>query len=169
MATQGMVSVVKDRKVVLKAVCGCSGYNVDKVAQAIIEENIATIQALYDKAQQLRFGCESCRVVMDESEIVYTGGDVNPLYRDTFHAPLFNPRWNEGYCYNTLVVIKEGDVWLVWDNRVEGFWFQDNWQASMPYGWQEGRLVLIPTEPHPYQELFEVLEPIDISKYEGLS
>lgn len=105
MATQGLISVVKNRKVVMKIVAGCDGYNAEKLAQEIKESWPISAQKAYDLAVQHNFGCIDDLVVLLKSKFIFEGDrDLSPLYRKTFNKPKFNPRWKCGIAAHTVVI-----------------------------------------------------------------
>lgn len=108
MATQGLVTVTSGGKVLMKVVCGCDGYNALRVSKALVSKwPVSPIEA-YKIAKEEGFGCGSCLMVVTDSgifgksedsfEIVNLEGEDfdNPLYREKFSEPRFNPRWELG-------------------------------------------------------------------------
>lgn len=116
MGTQGIVSIVINDHVVMKAIAGCNGFNAKVIASVIhrAPELRADIYAFYDLAQRLKFGCTECLVVMDQDTLKTGHGDEigdspdDPQrYFDTFADPAFNPRWAPGTAdYVEIVYIK---------------------------------------------------------------
>lgn len=105
MATQGLVTVVSNKKVFMKVVVGCEGYNARKVASRLKKDWPVSADKAHEIASKAQFGCEECRVVITRSKIVIKGDhSVSPLYRKTFQKPKFNPRWNRGTAYHTVVI-----------------------------------------------------------------
>jgi hypothetical protein len=104
MATQGLVSVTRNGKVVAKAVAGCDGYNANKLAQAIQANGYFDAEIIAGVAKDVGFGCDDCLVVMDSQGSIIAGDEPGPLYRQQFSDPLFNPRWECGICAHTEVV-----------------------------------------------------------------
>jgi len=97
MATQGMLSVTKNGKTVLKAVAGCDGYNVKDLVKSLSKEDCTNPNKVYGKALDAGFGCHDCLVVLSADKIVHTSHDeVGGLYKETFEQPKFNPRWERG-------------------------------------------------------------------------
>ena len=97
MATQGLVTVRGDNKVVMKVIAGCDGYNAKKLATALKGLWPVDAQDAYDIALSLGFGSTSSLVVITESETIYKGEEeLDPRYRETFHRTRFNPRWEHG-------------------------------------------------------------------------
>jgi hypothetical protein len=118
MATQGLVSIVSNKKVLMKIVCGCEGYNAPKLATALkgfsfpIKEKMA-----YHLARKNNFGCDNCLFVITETSIFgkdeddcevkdleKSGEFDSPLYRSTFNKAKFNPRWKLGTADYTIVI-----------------------------------------------------------------
>jgi hypothetical protein len=105
MGTQGLVTVQKDGKVVMKLITGQDGYFAEKVANQILKEWPVTGFKAYKIAQNIGFRCIDCLVVITEKQIITRGDEeVNPLYRETFHDPEFNPRWAQGTADHTVVI-----------------------------------------------------------------
>lgn len=107
MATQGLISIVKDGQVLVKAVAGCYGYNAPELAQELRKG------LLYPRAAEIYnfcilhdFGCHGCLVVMDNTGIVIAEDalDLDERYRNTFDDPRFNPRWELGTAEYTEIV-----------------------------------------------------------------
>jgi hypothetical protein len=98
MATQGVVSLVDaSGKPYLKAVAGCGG----NYAQALLDElrlhEFTHIGDVYAAALRAHFGCKDCLVVMNRVTSLYEfEGPLPPIWRDTFNAPSWNPRWKYG-------------------------------------------------------------------------
>ena len=99
MATQGIVAIVKDGRVVMKFVAGAEGYRAPNLAHALkrMRNLPKNAKAGYELAYAYGFGSIEDLVVMTESEIEFHGDvDLSPLYRETFNQPRFNPRWKQG-------------------------------------------------------------------------
>ena len=92
----------------IKAVCGCNGYNADKLVQSICEQKPETPQAVYDLAIQNGFGCKNGLVVMGNSEVIARDKELSPLYREKFNDPEFNPRWSRGTAAYVSVIERGG-------------------------------------------------------------
>jgi hypothetical protein len=119
MATQAVVSVVRDGKVQVKAVCGCDGYYAEKLAQHIVDGRTLNPRHVYKAAVDLHFGCERCLVVMSKDKEFFFGTmDLEPSYRATFDQPEFNPRWHYGTADYVLVV--NADDWTIYDANAAG-------------------------------------------------
>jgi len=106
MATQGVVTVLKDAKVAMKIVVGCDGYNAANIAQIIrAAGKVPTVREAYKTALQLTCGCRDCLTIITTDEIFFMGSeDVGPLYRETFDDPRFNPRWKNGTADHVHIV-----------------------------------------------------------------
>jgi len=97
MATQGLVSVREEGRVVMKLVAGIDGYNASIVAEDIRTQWPLDAQDAYDIAIQRNFGTVRDLVVVTLGETVFKGDDdVGRLYLNTFQDPEFNPRWESG-------------------------------------------------------------------------
>lgn len=98
MATQGMVSILKNGETFIKIVVGCDGYNIDDFCQEIINKKTVNLTELYYMALKCDFGCGECLVVMNEEKILHPELESIDwsLYRNTFHNSNFNPRWESG-------------------------------------------------------------------------
>lgn len=97
MATQGVVSIAKSGQTIIKAICGCNGYQAQELVNAVKGKHCdtLTLRSVYDAAREVAFGCRNCLVVMDQEEIIFNG-ELPDLYRKTFDDPEFNPRWENG-------------------------------------------------------------------------
>jgi hypothetical protein len=105
MATQGIVSLVKNGAVALKCVAGCDGYNAPKVADWLRENPDADGRAVYRACIDVGFGCRDCLVVLTPNfHVAECENDLSPLYRKTFLDPRFNPRWDCGLAAHVEVV-----------------------------------------------------------------
>ena len=71
------------------------------------------IQDIYKMAIENRFGCRECLVVMDNKNVVFKGGDeLDPLYRETFNDPSFNPRWKSGITDIVIILKMDNPEWV---------------------------------------------------------
>jgi len=110
MGTQAIVSIVEDDITKVKAVCGCDGYNAEKLAEVICSDNLTTAAKVYQAAHEVRFGCRDCLVVLDSETSLSAGANpdslfsLHPLYRETFGDPESNPRWACGTASHVIVV-----------------------------------------------------------------
>ena len=101
MATQGLVTVVSNKKVLMKIVTGSDGYNAKSFSEKLLEAWPLPIEKVYQLALKNSFGSEVNLVVIDKEKIYAEGefkneSDVDELYRQTFDNPNFNPRWKDG-------------------------------------------------------------------------
>lgn len=105
MGTQGVVSIVKNGKPIVKAVCGCNGYNAEKLAEVIKKDNLTTAYQVWQAAKEVGFGCVDCLVVSDRQKHYYNGHEeLSLLYWKKFDDPQFNPRWEHGTAAYTLII-----------------------------------------------------------------
>lgn len=107
MATQGIVSVVKDGSVIIKAVAGSNGYQAGELAAQIRGRKLITPEAVMEAAKQVGFGSQESLVVQSPSENLFEGKeDLTGLYLDRtkFADPRFNPRWDCGLAEHIEVV-----------------------------------------------------------------
>lgn len=98
MATQGILSIVKNGQVVAKAIVGCDGYEMPNIAKDVKEHGIATAQGLLDLCHQYGLGGESLIVQSSPTEWIgdCSDDDLPKLYAEKFNDPGFNPRWDRG-------------------------------------------------------------------------
>lgn len=97
MGTQGLVTVMDGTEVVMKIIAGSDGYNAGKLAAAIKHVWPLSAEAAYRLARDFAFGERNCLVVLTYNEAIFKGDeDLEPIYRDTFKNPKFNPRWKHG-------------------------------------------------------------------------
>lgn len=97
MATQGLVTIIKDKKVFIKVVSGCNGFNAKNLAESIKTLKLQTIEEIYDQALKDKFGCTACLVVYDKNHAIKMDDEkLSGLYTKTFNKPKFNPRWDCG-------------------------------------------------------------------------
>lgn len=114
MTTQAVISLVKKGHTFIKIVCGCNGYNAEKLVKIIKYIQPEKIQDIYKMAIKNKFGCRECLVVMDNENIVFKGGDeeLGPLYRETFNDPSFNPRWKNGIADIVTILKIDNPEWV---------------------------------------------------------
>lgn len=98
MATQGIISIVKNGNVVFKCVAGCNGMTAKKTADALKELKNPTLEAIYDVCVANDFGCDECIAVQSASEIrTINGTEAGAgFYAKNFSDAKFNPRWECG-------------------------------------------------------------------------
>lgn len=104
--TQGLVSIRKDGKVVMKIVAGNDGMNAKALADKIKHLGVVPTPTIaMVMARQCGFGSTNTLVVVEKSATHYDGdGEPGPLYLETFHLPNFNPRWEQGTADFTEIV-----------------------------------------------------------------
>lgn len=107
--TQGLVTILRSGKVVMKAVAGCEGYEGAKLTDAVVSGRIPlTLDAVYGEARRIGFGSPDDLVVWTaDDDLRAFSDDLPPLYRPTFNQPRFNPRWESGFVYHLWVVEME--------------------------------------------------------------
>lgn len=116
MTTQAVISIVKSGHTFIKIVCGCEGYNSEKLAKIIEDKRLDNIQNIYNVALENKFGCRYCLVVMDDNDMIFKGDEKpSSLYRKTFDNPSFNPRWKCGIADD--VIILKADEWIKSDKN----------------------------------------------------
>lgn len=98
MATQGVVSLVRDGEVAMKFVAGCNGQNAKLLALSVRTDGVGNLDSALRLGLACGFGCPECLVVVGkDGHVTHALGDpVSPLFRQTFADPNFNPRWELG-------------------------------------------------------------------------
>lgn len=101
MSTQGMVTIRKEGRVVMKIVAGCGGDLASVVANSLLAAWPVSAQQACRIAKAIGFGCKNCLFVVTSSKIVYRGEAemeeaATIRCRKTFNQPGFNPRWDNG-------------------------------------------------------------------------
>lgn len=97
MATQGIVSIVSDGKVIIKLITGSNGSEANKLKEQLEKSWPLDINKAYEIALNFEFGSTDSLVAMDKDNIIFHGeGNIGDRYRDTFNDPRFNPRWEYG-------------------------------------------------------------------------
>lgn len=115
MRTQGVLSVVLNDEVILKAIAGSSGFNIDKLKERIPHINVKSPLQVYQAALEVGFGAEDNLVVMATPckqtvyghETIHTelnDYEVIKQYWTTFRKPEWNPRDVKGFAEHTTVV-----------------------------------------------------------------
>lgn len=107
MATQGLLSITRDGKVVAKIVTGSDGYYIPDLAKALRKKPTTTATELMRMAKSVGLG--GCSLIVQTAPDVFLSDDDNPdelpeLYKTKFHESRFNPRWANGTCEYTEVV-----------------------------------------------------------------
>ena len=108
MATQGIVSITHNGKVVMKFIVGCNGMNAASLVK-VLKKDGKIPKSLWDAyilAKRVGFGCPRCLVVMNKSRREFYGSEkrLDRLYRKTFNQPRFNPRWKHGIADHVKVI-----------------------------------------------------------------
>lgn len=106
MATQGMVTVMKDGAVLMKVVAGCDGQNARLLARVIgAAKQVPDVRTAYRTALQVGFGDRNCLVVVTPDEVFsMCAEEPGVLYRSTFDQPRFCPRWEHGTADHVRIV-----------------------------------------------------------------
>lgn len=114
MATQAVVSLVKDGATLVKCVAGCNGWEAPALAKIIAEQHLCTVEGIHMAALALGLGCHDCLVTQDKDHVkaaepaTILGGT---FYVSKFHEPTFNPRWHAGT--SSYVYLVDADTWQV--------------------------------------------------------
>jgi hypothetical protein len=97
MGTQAVVSLVNKRGyTVVKIVTGYNGFEAGKMAKWLKAHQDKPIDKIYAVAISI-FENVSTVVVMDREGYIYGGEEeLAESYRQTFHKPEWNPRWDFG-------------------------------------------------------------------------
>jgi len=113
MTTQAIISLVRNGHTFIKIICGCEGYNSEKLVEIIKDSRPDNIQDIYKMDLENKFGCRECLVVMDDKKVIFNGDEpLDPLYRDTFDNPSFNPRWKLGIADSVTVLKIDNQEWI---------------------------------------------------------
>lgn len=113
MTTQAIISLVKNDHTFIKIICGCDGYNAEKLVKIIKDNKLDNIQDIYKIALENKFGCKDCLVVMNSDNIIFYGDErVGPLYRETFDNQSFNPRWKNGTADDVIILKIDNPEWI---------------------------------------------------------
>lgn len=103
MATQGLLTLVRDNKVLAKVVAGCDGDLVVELAYKVRTTSCTTARELFKAAKELRLGGSSSLVVIAKENgafVIEDNADMGKKdaerYMDTFDKPRWNPRWDYG-------------------------------------------------------------------------
>lgn len=111
MATQGLVTVQKSGRVIMKVVAGCNGYQAQRLARRMRRAWPLSVDEVHDMALRAQFGEPGCLVVITRNAARFEGGDrLNRRYRATFTKPRFNPRWRHGTADHIAIVNVRRDV-----------------------------------------------------------
>ena len=109
MATNGIISIIKNGKVLYKIIAGCDGYDAKEGAKYLL---INPPHSMKDAYLNSHMGCAACLIVQSEDGFYCEGEEIfeepdgvdEQRYRLTFQNKYFNPRWWIGACYYTYVV-----------------------------------------------------------------
>jgi len=99
MATQGILSIVRNNKVVAKIVAGSDGYNIPALAKSLRKNPTVDPDELMERAREHGLSGNSLIVQSSPDDWICDGEDTDELpelYRDKFFDPRFNPRWAAG-------------------------------------------------------------------------
>lgn len=101
MATNGIISIIKDGTVIMKLIAGSEGSNAAVAAKRIEKAWPVSLEDAYHLALSESFGHENNLVVMDKDHAIYRpietdDEEINERYFKTFSEPEFNPRWDCG-------------------------------------------------------------------------
>lgn len=105
MATQGILSVMIDDRVILKAVTGLDGYEMPAIGDEVVTKMVTKAQDLLNLCHEHGLGGDS--LIVQSSPTEWIGGDSDELpewYAAKFHDPRFNPRWRHGTADYIVVV-----------------------------------------------------------------
>ena len=108
MATQGVISIVKNDKTLYKCVVGCNGMNASKTAEIIREQKPKNIKEVYSICSDNDFGCKDCLVVQSADNHLPEDIELGELYYTEFEDSTFNPRWRHGTASRVEVVNYSG-------------------------------------------------------------
>lgn len=80
MTTQAIISLVKNGNTFIKIICGCDGYNAEKLVKVLKDKKLNNIKDIYIMPLESGFGCKECLVVMNSENIVFDGDEkVGPF------------------------------------------------------------------------------------------
>lgn len=113
MATQGIVSIIYNGKMLFKVVAGSDGYNAPKLVDwAKAYDGVMAAEVFYKAAIQVGFGHKTDLVVQaSDGSLIFSDElsyeDFGGLYRDysKFLDPRFNPRWEIGTADHVAIVV----------------------------------------------------------------
>ena len=106
MATQGIISIIKDGKTIFKCVAGCNGMTAEKTSEALKKIINPTIDQVYKICLDNDFGCSDCTVVQSENDFIQRDMEdgLPELYIKKFNEPEFNPRWECGIASHVEII-----------------------------------------------------------------
>jgi hypothetical protein len=97
MATQAIISIVKDNEVMFKCVAGCNGMTAPETAKELKTLKNPTLDEVYAICLKNDFGCDDCLIVQGKNEHKDKyGEELSELYKSKFNDAQFNPRWECG-------------------------------------------------------------------------
>lgn len=106
MATNGIVSIVKNGKTLFKCVAGCNGQTAESLVKSLAELKELTLDSVYQQALKHHFGCKDCTIVQSENDFRSADQEdpLPELYISKFSDPQFNPRWEYGTAAHKAVL-----------------------------------------------------------------
>ena len=106
MATQGLLSIVINGQVAVKAVTGCDGYEMPNIARDVKKNRVTDAQGLLKLCHKHGLGGDSLIVQSSPTKWLgdYDEDELPELYAENFNDPNFNPRWKYGTAEYTEVV-----------------------------------------------------------------
>lgn len=101
MATQGVLSIVVNGKVILKLVTGSNGYDIPKIAEEVKRKRIVNIEDLKALCYEMDFTPPYLTIQSSPTDFWCIEEDtnledLNELFEIKFNEPEFNPRWSCG-------------------------------------------------------------------------
>ncbi|MGD1524140.1 hypothetical protein [Vibrio owensii] len=103
MATQGLLSIVKNNVVLAKIVAGCNGDEIAELLYKVRTTSDYSSNNLFKLARSVAFGGSDSLVVMarESNEVMFAeNADMTDQdkshYLETFNNPEWNPRWRFG-------------------------------------------------------------------------
>ena len=106
MSTQGVLSIVRGDKVVVKLVTGCDGYFIHDVAKALNESLTVNPHNIMRMAKECGLGGSSLIVQWTPGDYICDGPmeKLPDLYAKKFNDPTFNPRGSRGTAAHTVLI-----------------------------------------------------------------
>ena len=106
MATQGILSIVIEGKVIAKAIVGSNGFAMPRIADDVRKNKVTTAQELLDLCHA--HGLKGESLIVQSAPDAWIGDctedELPALYAEKFNEPRFNPRWSHGTAAYTEVV-----------------------------------------------------------------
>jgi hypothetical protein len=138
MATNGLITIIKDGRVYRKITAGCNGRAAWLAAEAVAERFRQGHEPYLCQLARIcitaGLGCDDCLVA---SDLQYHEGDVDKDFLQLefahWNEPLFNSRWERGSApYNALIIIlKEKTMTYTIDS--ESGDVDPDWPADCPF------------------------------------